>query len=238
MEKFERSVAFFKEGKFEEALEIINACITSDSNNSEFYFFRARVLTRLGKLGDSLSDFDYLHNLEPFNPTYIADRAVVLHLLRRNEEALAEFDRALNLEPNNPYRYSSRAYFKDRIGDHKGAIEDYEKAIELDPEDAVAYNNKGLVEEKMGYINKSKKSFEKSDELIGYKKKEPTNEKQFSKPVTKKEEPRVEIEPMSPRPTKITAQSYFKTLQDVIIDKKVRADFWGFIKSKLWSREP
>ncbi|MFD2201285.1 tetratricopeptide repeat protein [Shivajiella indica] len=236
MSNFDISIQYFKEGKFQEALEQINICIEEEKNNSEFYFFRARVKSRLGDFHTSLEDFDYLIQLEPFNPTYISDRAVVLHLLQRNEEALEEFDRALNLEPSNPYRYSSRAYFKDRIGDLKGAIEDYEKAIELDPEDAVAYNNKGLVEEKLGYIEKSKKSFKKADELVGY------NPGKMGKP---------EIDQDSNTGSKLktsfvedsgkgaegqsslTFSDYLGTVKKVFKDQETRKEFWEFLKSRL-----
>lgn len=234
---FETSVSLFKEGKFAQALEEINKAIQTDGSNLEFYFFRARVFSRLGKFADSLEDYDRLSEQDPYNPTYISDRAVVLHLLKRNEEALAEFDRALNLEPKNPYRYSSRAYFKDRIGDHKGALEDYEKAIELDPDDAVAYNNKGLVEEKMGYIKRSKKSFEKSEELIGYKRPETPKVSPETEPKARQELPEIEMEPMEESPKKVTLQSYIKTSKDVLTDEKTRKDFWDFLKSKIGSRK-
>ena len=57
---FDKSVAYFKEDNFEGALKVINTCIEEDSSNLEFVFFRARVYTRLGRLDDSLLDFDTL----------------------------------------------------------------------------------------------------------------------------------------------------------------------------------
>lgn len=241
MSNFDKSVAFFKEGKFIEALETINISIQEESTNSEYYFFRARIQTRLGNYESSLSDFDHLISLEPYNPTYISDRAVVLHLLKRDDEAMNEFDRAINLEPQNPYRYSSRAYFKDRIGDLNGAIEDYEKAIELDPEDAVAYNNKGLVEEKLGYQKRSKKSFEKADDLVGYKPKESqdNNLPPIGKNKEIESESRVTIEPMDPNevPRKITLSGYLRTLRKVFTDKTTQKEFFSFVSNGFKKKE-
>lgn len=233
--KFDISVQYFKEGKFQEALTEINFCIKQEENNPEYFFFRARVNSRLGNFDASLQDFDSLLQLDPFNPTYISDRAVVLHLLKRNEEAMYEFDRALNLEPNNPYRYSSRAYFKDRIGDLKGAIEDYEKAIELDPEDAVAFNNKGLVEEKMGYIEKSKRSYKKADELVGYKPKQ--NEEPDIDQGSKKGFSDSELSNNDPlslnESSSLTVSDYLGTIKNVFTKKDTRREFWEFLKSRL-----
>lgn len=235
MNNFDISVKYFKEGNFQEALTQINICIEAEQHNNEFYFFRARVLSRMGNLQGAIDDFDYLIALEPFNPTFISDRAVVLHMLNRNEEAIQEFDRALNLEPNNPYRYSSRAFFKDRTGDLEGAIADYEKAIELDPEDAVAYNNKGLVEEKLGYRDRSKKSFEKADELVGYEPNRIERDDSLqspSAPTDKKAEtqkaPSLDAKDSS---DKISFGTYFKTLVDVLTNKNTQKEFWAFLKN-------
>jgi len=232
--KFERGVAFFSEGKFEEALEIINGCIAVDNMNTEFYSFRARVLSRLGRFDASLLDFDHLVQLEPYNTNFMSDRAVVLHLLQRNQEALEEFDRALNLDPNNPYRYSSRAFLKDRIGDFQGAIEDYEKAIDLDPEDAVSYNNKGLVEEKLGYANSSKKSFEIADDLVGNQPKPKSDHNNIPSDNVADGKNKgfvAQKEDGQQTQSKLSFQQFFETLTKIFQDKKTRSDFKDFVRS-------
>gem|GEM_PF-209191 len=229
---FEKGIELYKEGKFQEALDVFDDLIKLGNSNPQFHLFRGRVRSRLGKTELALEDFDVIVGLEPYNTDYISDRAVILHLLNRNEEALSAFDQAANLDPKNPYRYSSRAFFKDRIGDLEGAIEDYEKAIELDPEDAVAYNNKGLVEEKLGYQAKSKKSFSKADELTGY---EPSTAKPEG---SNKLEPQVEtssdikkpIQPEEKQEESMTFGYFLKTLKSVLFDKNARKEFISFLK--------
>lgn len=229
---FEKGIELYKDGKFQEALDVFDGLINQGSSNPQFHLFRGRVRSRLGKTELALEDFDTIVALEPYNTDYISDRAVILHLLKRNEEALSAFDQAANLDPKNPYRYSSRAFFKDRIGDLEGAIEDYEKAIELDPEDAVSYNNKGLVEEKLGYQAKSKKSFSKADELTGY---EPSTAKPEG---TNKIEPKVEtssdikkpIQPEEKQEESMTFGYFLKTLKSVLFDKNSRKEFISFLK--------
>jgi len=231
---FEKSVAFFKEGNFKQALEQVNICIKMDASNLEYYFFRARVNSRLGELQSSLEDFDFLISHEPYNPTYINDRAVVLHLLNRNDEAMSEFDRAINLEPGNPYRFASRAYFKDRIGDLQGSIEDYEKAIELDPEDAVSFNNKGLVEEKLGYVQKSKSSFKKADDLIGYEPKNPDLSENQNKEIHHQENSLSnQSEPDTEQVNQLDFTGYLGMISKLVTDKRTRVEFFEFLKSKL-----
>lgn len=236
MGNFDISVAHFKEGKFDLALEEVNACIIKDNKNTELYFFRARVYSRLGKFELALKDFDYLIAYEPFNPSYISDRAVVLHLLKRNEEAAIEFDRALNLEPSNPYRYSSRAYFRDRIGDFQGAIDDYTKAIEMDPEDAVAYNNRGLVEEKMGYLSRSKKSFEIADDLIGYKSSQQAKPKRTDNPV--KDKATFSMPKQENAASKLSMERYIQVFKKIFTDKSTWSEFLAFIGSRFKPKTP
>nr|WP_255806905.1 tetratricopeptide repeat protein [Belliella alkalica] len=210
-------------------MDAVNSCIEEDVNNTEYYFFRARVHSRMGNFSLALEDFDYLIQFEPYNASYISDRAVVLHLLKRNEEAATEFDRALNLEPGNPYRYSSRAYFRDRIGDFQGALDDYDKAIEMDPEDAVAYNNRGLVEEKMGYISRSKKSFEKADDLVGYKPKNLSEEKPKSD--TEKTKSTFSMPKQENADKSISFEKYMNIFKKVFTDKSTWSEFVDFIGS-------
>lgn len=231
MGNFDIGVGYFKEGKFDLALEEINACINDDKKNSELYFFRARVHSRLGNFELALEDFDYLIQLEPYNPSYISDRAVVLHLLKRNDEAANEFDRALNLEPSNPYRYSSRAYFKDRIGDFQGAVDDYSKAIEMDPEDAVAYNNRGLVEEKMGYMSRAKKSFEIADDLIGYK-----SNSQEKSGNAEKNKATFSMPKQENAASKLSFESYINVFKKIFTDKSTWSEFVDFIGSGFKSK--
>jgi tetratricopeptide (TPR) repeat protein len=231
VKEFQLSISYFKEGKFQEALTQINFCISKESNNPEFYNFRARVHSRLGIFDEALMDFDKIIGIDPYNPSYINDRAVVLHLMKKDDEAMAEFDRAINLDPKNPYRFSSRAYFRDRIGDLKGAIEDYEIAINLDPEDAVAYNNKGLVEEKLGYQQRAKSSFSKADELIGYN----PDETSLPKPHEVKEVNNLKENQLEVDSKKLTFDDYLLMLKKVLTNPTTRQEFLGFLKSKIKS---
>lgn len=157
-----------KNAEFEKGVQSFDKALAINSNSVEGLYNRARALSRVGRLNDSLNDFKQLTLFQPNNPTFIGDYAVALHLNEKNEDALTQFNLALALEPDNPYRYASRAFYFDRIGQLESAIADYEKAIELDPEDAISMNNKGLVEEKLGYKDKARKSFDQSNKMMGY----------------------------------------------------------------------
>jgi len=211
-----------QDGKFEKGVEYFDKALNASPTDLLALANRARALSRIDRLADSLKDFEKLVSLQPTNAQFLGDYAVALHLNDRNEEAAIEFDKAQALEPQNPYRYSSRAFFKDRIGDHEGAIADYDKCIELDPEDAIALNNRGLVEEKLGYKERSKKSFDQSNELVGYDPDEQAGDKpQISKPKSQKA-----ISEIAP-PT--TRWSVIKS----VFTKEGFSDFLSFYKDKI-----
>ncbi len=164
----EQGVAYCKNGDFAKGVELFDRALAVSPNDLVALSNRARALSRIERLEDSLIDFEKLVDLQPTNAQFVGDYAVALHLNDRNDDAAEAFDKALSLEPENPFRYSSRAFFKDRIGDYEGALADYDHCIAMDPEDAIALNNRGMVEEKMGYKERSKKSFDQSNQLMGY----------------------------------------------------------------------
>ena len=164
----EQGVAYCKNGDFAKGVELFDKALAVSPKDLVALSNRARALSRIDRLEDSLKDFEKLVDLQPANAQFVGDYAVALHLNNRDNDAAEAFDKALSLEPENPYRYSSRAFFKDRIGDHEGALADYDQCIAMDPEDAIALNNRGMVEEKLGYKERSKKSFDRSNKLMGY----------------------------------------------------------------------
>jgi tetratricopeptide (TPR) repeat protein len=235
----EKATQLFKEGKFSDALPLVNTYIQENQEDSEAFYLRTRIYTRMGHFNEALGDFEILINNDPFNPSFITDRAIVLHLLKRNDESLSELDRAVNLDPKNPYRYSSRAFIKDRIGDLKGAISDYEKSIELDPEDAIAYNNLGIILEKSGNQDKAKKHYKLADELNeqihGISNKKTENELERADPIEikKANEPITEDPLAINKTSKISFKAFIDTIKQIFINKSVRKDFVNFLRSKL-----
>lgn len=230
LETLEIGITYYKEGKFEEALQVFDRLLNLEGPQAEYLHYRARIQSRLGALDKAIGDFDALMELEPYNTTFISDRAVVLHLLKRNDEAMRAFDQALNLDPQNPYRYSSRAYFKDRIGDLQGAIADYERAIALDPEDAIAQNNKGMIEEKLGYLSASRKSFSVADELTGHTPAKSMESKQETGSGPKASSVPFQLED-NEKATKLA--HFFTTLKKIITDRETRSEFKSFILTKI-----
>lgn len=159
--------------------------------------------------------------LEPQNAHYYSQRGVAFFHLDKFDEAIYDLNRAASIEPENPFRYSSRAYVLSRMNKVDEAIKDYEKAIQLDPTDSVAHNNLGLLHDQKGFNAMAKTHFKVADGLEGVA---------------------PEIQPLDPaktRPKKETIElgddykgmSYGRFIRLIFTRKKVRNDFFRFIKN-------
>lgn len=149
--------------EFNQAHDILKSVLRNDANNQEALFYQGLTSRKLGKLNESLKNFDSLINLSPGNANFHSERGASLFESREYKAALKDMNKAVELEADNSYRYSSRAFIKNTLDDIEGAIADYSKAIELDPKDIVAINNLGMLHERAGNPEEAKKLFNKAD---------------------------------------------------------------------------
>lgn len=82
MSDINQGISLYKEGKFEEALEVFNQLLANTPNQPIILLHRGRVLSRMGKLELALEDFDLLLKTDQYNADFISDRAVVLQIGR------------------------------------------------------------------------------------------------------------------------------------------------------------
>lgn len=172
-----------------------------------------------GDFKKSIQYYSLAIEKEPNNAHYISKRGVAFFRIGRNEEAIYDLDLALKMEPENPYRYSSRAFVLSNLNRIDEAVKDYEMAVKLDPEDSIAYNNLGLLLEKKGYREAANSHFDKADSLEGIKKRS-----------TDSKSPLPIITPKS-NSVDYKALNFWQFTVKVFTDKKLRSDFFRFIKN-------
>ena len=163
MEMIEEAKKLMDRNEFNQAHDILKSVLRNDANNQEALFYQGLTSRKIGKLNESLKNFDSLINLSPGNANFHSERGASLFEAQEYKAALKDMNKAVELEADNSYRYSSRAFIKNAIDDIEGAIADYSKAIELDPKDIVAINNLGMLHERSGNQEEAKKLFNKAD---------------------------------------------------------------------------
>jgi tetratricopeptide (TPR) repeat protein len=172
-----------------------------------------------GDFKKSIQYYSLAIEKDPGNAHFISKRGVAFFRIGRNDEAIYDLDMALKMEPDNPYRYSSRAFVLSNLNRIDEAVKDYEMAVKLDPEDSIAYNNLGLLLEKKGYKEAASSHFNKADSLEGIKKK--TIENKSPLPL------------ITPKSNSVDYKSlnFWQFTAKVFTDKKLRSDFFRFIKN-------
>jgi len=220
MTGLEKGKELFGKQKYKEAIEVLTQHLKEDVGNADALYTRGVSFRKIESYDNSVADFTTILERLPNEPTLLCERGISYFKNKEIEKALEDMDRAVELEPTNPFRYSSRAYIKAKT-DIDGAMADYEKAIGLDPKDEISLNNLGLLQENAGKMRAAKRNFKKSNEILGYdpEKKLSNNEK------TNKEE--VTIQPN----TQIEEDSLGKIMLSVFTSKKMRQDYFNYIKS-------
>lgn len=195
-------------------------------------FEQAEIKLREKEFKDSIKLYTEAIAIERENAHYISQRGVAFFHLNKFDEALYDYNHALELEPENPFRYSSRAYILSNMNRIPEAIKDYEKAIELDPTDSVAYNNLGLLQESVGFNDLANQNFESSDKIEGIKL---NGNSQILEQITDNNTDETEAPILDPEIEQLgknyKEMGYFQFIKMIFTHKKVRNDFFRFIKN-------
>lgn len=132
------------------ALDIINASVIEDSQNSEAYLWRGNVKTCLGDFESALEDNDKAISLAPSNETYKANRANILNRQGKKEESLETYNDLINAlesklsiaadtdEKNRikreiTYAYIARSRFFAKQNEVAQAFADLDRAVQILP---------------------------------------------------------------------------------------------------------
>lgn len=99
----EKGNEFFKQGKWEEAVECYTKGLQQDALNAVLFANRAMALLKLQKYAAALADCDCSIELDDtYTKAYL--RRATAHLkLDHKKEALADFNKVLELEPENKF---------------------------------------------------------------------------------------------------------------------------------------
>ena len=115
---------FIKEGKFEEALVIINKALENDLYDPHLFYLRSYCKSHLGDPKSALRNIEKAISLDERNPEFIRLKAHYLFDLKNYTEAMSTISHAIQLDRNYSKAKMSQAYLLYRL-------EHYEKAREI-----------------------------------------------------------------------------------------------------------
>jgi tetratricopeptide (TPR) repeat protein len=134
-----------REGRFHDALVILDDAARVEPANVVWRIGRARVLASLHQTADAIAAYDEAIALSPEDPEFHRGRAFALLAGNRLEEALAGFDAALALRPDAADWHVARGETLQRLHRHDDALAAYDKAIEIQDDCANAWYSKALL---------------------------------------------------------------------------------------------
>jgi tetratricopeptide (TPR) repeat protein len=130
---FEAGVASYKEGRYQDAVDIYSDLIITVPGNAKVYKNRGVALMNLGKMENAITDFSKAIELDPGITGIYSNLGAAWHYMGEYDKAIANYDMAIREEPLRSIFYYNRGISKVATGDLSGAIMDFEKATDLDP---------------------------------------------------------------------------------------------------------
>ena len=125
------------------------------SRSAETFYNRGLILAGLGRLEESLEDFDEAIRTRPVFPEAFRSRGVSRARLGRLEDALADFDTAIRQKPDFAEAYYNRGVAKNCQERHGEAIADYDEAIRIKPVYPEALRNRGMSKAQLGRMEEA-----------------------------------------------------------------------------------
>ncbi len=113
------------------AIEDFSLAISMDSEDSESYFYRAKIYYRQKNWDLAEADFSDAITLEPENPDYFLARGQARYVSQNLEAAVADFTVTISLDPEFASGFYHRGIALQRMGKVREACPDLLKSMEL-----------------------------------------------------------------------------------------------------------
>ncbi len=165
-ELYEKGIAKYDLGQYEEAMDDFNQAIQLNPNEAEYYNYRAYARFGLKQHEKAVEDFNQAIQLGPNEAAFYHGRGNVENSLRQYEKAIKSCNQTIQLVPNEPVYYNSRGIVKCNLGRYEEAVEDFNQAIQLEPNDTKYQDNLRFACEKPEQEQKELQLSEKSSEKL------------------------------------------------------------------------
>lgn len=130
-------------GQHKEALHSYERALRLDSNSSQGWHGRARVLATLGKKNEAIRSFERAVALKPDNAMVWYDGGNFYFQSGDSREALRCYERSLQLDPKLAEVWNKKGLILDIADRVDEALKCYDEALTLNPRLSDAWNNKG-----------------------------------------------------------------------------------------------
>lgn len=130
---FETGVTLYKQGQYQEAIDLFTALIEIAPDNAKVYKNRGVAFMSLQKMDEAIDDFHRALSIRPDLKGLYSNLGAAWHYKGAYEKAITNYDIAIAEEPSRYITYFNRALSLVAVNRLEAAIADLEKTIALYP---------------------------------------------------------------------------------------------------------
>jgi tetratricopeptide (TPR) repeat protein len=129
---FDLAVAFGSRNLHDKALISINRAIGIQSEKSEYYAIKSKILDNLERYEEAIASINKAIEIDPVNPEHYLIKSTLLDFSKCYKDALSSDEQAIKINSKNYYFYSNKGLTLSLIGDdYRAAINSCDRAIQL-----------------------------------------------------------------------------------------------------------
>ena len=145
-----QAVALMEEGKYKEALPVLNRLAEKDTANYIFRYNRAVTFFNLKQYQNAIAEYKYLNRLIPEQTEYIFQIGNAYEHLDSSNLAISYYNEAIAVDSDHFIYFFKRGTQFLKQEKFKEAIDDFGAALELNPKHRNSYHNRGIARYKLG----------------------------------------------------------------------------------------
>ena len=151
------------EGRFTDAMLMLNKAIENQPGNFEAYFLRGMAKYNLEDLNGAMADLDKTLALHPLYINALHYRGICHQRLGHHNAALDDFAQVVKIDPYNAEIYAARAVTYLQMGRYEDALNDNDMALSVKPNMVMALINRGVAK---GYLNRYEEAISDLDKAL------------------------------------------------------------------------
>lgn len=163
--KVRLSEVYFKLGQYEKAVELADAALAKEPNNTSALQFKGSALGAGKKPIEAIEVFNKILSLDPNNAHAYFNQGLAYKESGQFDKAIASFTELIKIQPDFPNGYFERGFCYGNLGRFAEAKADMDANLKVNPDHGASYFFRGRSLEAMGQIADACRDWQKAAEL-------------------------------------------------------------------------
>ncbi|MFO8018073.1 MAG: tetratricopeptide repeat protein [Promethearchaeia archaeon] len=165
-DKFQKSSKLFTEGKYNEAISLLNEVLEEEPENIIFWNYLGKVYLKIEHFDDAIDAYRTALNINPKSYSAWQNLGSVFYEKGDYKHAVVALKKSLSLEEKNSLTLSTLAKTYKKLGSLKKAKQIYIRILKSWPKHAVAWSNLGVIYFHENMYDKVISAFKKAVKIV------------------------------------------------------------------------